>query len=87
MILDERDGCILGDPKGDHIFIPGIPQLEVTARENISSNAQKLALSLLSLFFNKDKLSRGVCSPQGEGSQYELLDQRILNGIRCKWLN
>ena len=76
----------MGDPKGDHVVIQGVPQLQITIREDLALSAQKLALSLLSLFFTNDDLAKGICSPQsgGSASDKEVLDQRIVSGIRSE---
>ena len=60
--------CILGDPKGDHVVIQGVPQLQVTIREDLALSAQKLALPL---FFTDDDLAKGICSPQSGGLPVE----------------
>ena len=86
--IDVKEGCILGNPKGEHQYVSNISQLEVTSRESIATSAQKLALSLLDLFFTQEQLANAICSPICKGSmtsEKELLDQRIINGIRCKF--
>ena len=81
-------GCTLGNPSSsEHVTIPDVSQLDVIARENKTSTAQKLALNLLALFFKKEQLVNGICTPQAEGSpaqNRDILDQRIIEGIRCK---
>ena len=84
---DSGSGCILGDPNGQHVRIPGYKQVDVLARENSTLTAQKLALKLVSLFFSKETLSNAICTPQNEDSSAgskDVLDQNIMEGIRCK---
>ncbi len=65
----------------------GKTQVEVSAREAVTSTPRKLALRLLALFFSPEELSNGICTPQPEGSSAScrnLLNQDIVDGIRCK---
>lgn len=43
--------------------------------------AKKMALSLLDVFFSKETLAKSLCTPWQDR---DLLDQNVINGIRCK---
>ena len=75
-------GAILGDPKGQHVVIPGFSQRDIRAAEAVSCDADKLALNLLDIFFTKDVLSTSLAT-KWEG--HEVLDQDTIEGIRCKY--
>ena len=83
-------GCTLGNPSSsEHVTIPDVSQLDVIARDNKTSTAQKLALNLLALFFKKEQLVNGLCSLRKNSllmvyAHLDVLDQRIIEGIRCK---
>ena len=62
--------------------IDGVPQGRVIASEFMAKTPQKMALNLLGIFFSKDQLKNGNCTPIA--SHKEILDPRIINGIRCK---
>ena len=47
--------------------------------EAISKNAARLAIHLLSVFFEREKIACGNCTP---APNRELLDQRVIRGIR-----
>ena len=77
--------CCLGDPKGavgeKKIVIKETTQMEVCAQEARSKIARKLALKLLGLFFMKEQMAEGSCTPL-EGKK--LLTPEIIEGIRHK---
>ena len=78
-------GCWLGSPhthviERKKIWIPRGDANKVSMAEAISTNPPRLACNLLSVFFTKDELSKGNCTPaQGRN----LLDPNIIQGIRC----
>lgn len=72
----------MGDPGGEYVCIDGIPQGRVIACEFMAKTPEKMALNLMGLFFTKDQLSKGNCTPTI--SHKEILDPSIINGIRCK---
>jgi len=57
--------------------------IEIRACEARSKYARKLALKLLSLFFTKEQLAEGLCTPM-KGKN--LLNPEIIEGIRYKSL-
>ena len=70
-------GCFLGDMKVPSMrkWIPGIvTQNDVTAKE-------LLAQKLLSLFFTKEQMAKGLCT---DSVDRERLNPDIVDGIRCK---
>lgn len=78
-------GVILGDPKGEHVIldeqVTHVRQREVTAVETKCSSPNKMALSLLDLFFSKHQLATSLATIC-EGR--ELLDPQIISGLKCK---
>ncbi|KAL5516812.1 hypothetical protein EMCRGX_G002231 [Ephydatia muelleri] len=80
----EEKGCWLGNPSshGDErqkVWIPLGDQGKVEMAETISKNAPRLAVNLLSVFFTREKLASGNCTP---APNRELLDQKVIHGIR-----
>lgn len=56
-------------------------QQQVKGKEVLASDETQLALKLMDLFFTKEEMARGNCTP-AEGR--ELLRQDVIAGIRCK---
>ncbi|KAL5518132.1 hypothetical protein EMCRGX_G003815 [Ephydatia muelleri] len=82
----EEKGCWLGNPSshGDErqkVWIPLGDQGKVEMAETISKNAPRLAVNLLFVFFTREKLASGNCTP---APNRELLDQKVIHGIRRK---
>ena len=59
--------------------IDGVPQECVIASEFMAKTPQMIALNLLVV--SKDQLKHGNCTPTA--SHKEILDPRMINGIRC----
>ena len=76
-------GVLLGDPYGDNIFVehPTITRNDVRALEALSKGDQKLALAMVDLFFSKDVQAASLVTRKEDRN---LLDQNIIEGIRCK---
>ena len=77
-------GCFLGDIKVPSMrkWIPGIvTQNDVTAKELQTTTAQKLAQKLLSLFFTKEQMAKGICT---DSVDRERLNPYSVDGICCK---
>ncbi|KAL5491693.1 hypothetical protein EMCRGX_G017030 [Ephydatia muelleri] len=80
----EEIGCWLGDPHSHcderhKIWVPLGDPGKVEMAEAISKNAARLAIHLLSVFFSREKIACGNCTP---APNRELLDQRVIHGIR-----
>ena len=75
-------GCLLGDPEGENVYIDGVVPARVISSEFMAKSPEKLALNLLGVFFTQDQLTKGNCTPTPDHK--DLLDPRIINGIRCK---
>ena len=73
-----------GDPNGEQVWIEGADQGKVLASEFISDTPAKLAVHLMTVLFTETQLQTGNCTPTPSGRP--LLDQRTINGIRCKFL-
>ena len=56
-------------------------QRDVISVEGVSTDASKLALNLIDVFFTKDILSTSLAT-RWEGR--DLLDPEVIEGIRCK---
>ncbi|KAL5510127.1 hypothetical protein EMCRGX_G005618 [Ephydatia muelleri] len=67
---------------GEHVCMDGVPQGHVIASERMAKTPQKMALNLLGIFFSKDQLKNGNCTPTA--SHKEILDPWIINDIRQK---
>eukprot|EP00731_Ephydatia_muelleri_P033187 Em0026g7a len=65
---------------GEYVGIDGILQGRVIACEFMAKTPEKMALNLIGLFFTKDQLRKGNCTPTI--SHKEILDHSIINGIR-----
>ena len=78
-------GVWLGDPYGregvEKILIPGFTTQQVRAVDTKSKTPTKLALTLLDVFFTREKLAKSLCT-RWEGR--EQLDPMIIEGIRCE---
>ena len=78
---------ICGDPQGQHkiLKVPSEAALnqvmQLSSLSAPASDPSKFALRLLSVFFSEEELAEGNCT-YAEGRK--LLDQDILNGIKCK---
>ena len=57
------------------------PARDVISAEGVSTDASKLALNLLDVFFTKDILSISLAT-RWEGR--DLLNPEVIEGIRCK---
>eukprot|EP00731_Ephydatia_muelleri_P014656 Em0008g376a len=78
------ESCWLGDPHSHcderhKIWVPLGDPGKVEMAEAISKNAARLAIHLLSVFFSREKIACGNCTP---APNRELLDQRVIHGIR-----
>ena len=81
-------GCWLGDSasgaaEGKKIWIPGGNQDRVRTAESLSNCPSKLAINLMNALFTTDQMAEGYCTPS---SFHTLLDQTIIQGIRCKYI-
>ena len=76
-------GVLLGDPYGENLFVehPTITRKDVRSLEALSKSDQKLALALVDLFFPKDVQAASLATKKEDR---DLLDQNIIEGIRCK---
>ena len=64
------------------MYIEGFTQSAVKAKEVASSDAVKLALNLMDLFFSKQEMASSSCT-ETKGKQ--LLDPTIVDGIRSEF--
>ena len=74
-------GAILGCPTAECIHLADFTQRDVISVEGVSTDASKLALNLLDVFFTKDILSTSLAT-RWEGR--DLLNPEVIEGIRCK---
>lgn len=79
-------GLLLGNPKGEHVFLDStvtqVTQREVVAVENQQyATGTKFVLSLLDIFFDKETLARSLVTLRKDKDQ---LNTEIINGIMCK---
>ena len=81
-------GCWLGDSmsnlqEGKKVWIPGGIKDHVRIAECLSSTLSKLAINLLNALFTSEQMTSGNCTPS---TKHDLLDQKRIEGIRCKLL-
>ena len=79
---------LAGDPHSHvqemkKVWIPKGETNKVSMAEAISTDPARLAVNLLTVFFCKEELGSGNCTP-APGRQ--LLNPAIIQGIRCKQL-
>ena len=82
-IFYAANGCILGDPNGEHTVIQGWSQVQIKAKEIASSNSTTLVRKFMDAFFTKNELVAGCCT---EVDGRELLGPDIIDGIRSRLL-
>ena len=76
-------GVLLGDPYGENLFVehPTITRKDVRSLESLAKSDQKLVLALVDLFFTKEVQAASLAMKKEDR---DLLDQNIIEGIRCK---
>ena len=80
--IRSNDSSLLADQTGENILTEdGVPECVISS-EFMAKTPHKLALNLLGAFFSQDQLAKGNCTPTA--SHKDVLDPRILNGIRYK---
>lgn len=80
-----KGGCWLGNPhshiqENKKVWIPKGDMNRVSMAEAISTNATRLSVNLLTVFFTKEQLASGNCTP---APNRQLLDPSTIQGIRC----
>lgn len=64
------------------MVVEGVSSSQVVRAENVSPNASKLAVNLLTVLFTQEQLATGNCTKPNR-SDIELLDQHKVEAIRC----
>ena len=82
-------GCWLGDAMSNireakKVWVPGAMQDRVKIAEGLSSTPSKLAINLMNALFTSEQMASGNCTPS---TTYDILDQKRIEGIRCKLLS
>ena len=87
-VLNFTVGIYLGNAKHHKykVYVTSISDLELRKIESSFSDAESLAKQLFMFLFKEELATRpeAVCCTKN-GGEWEILDQNILNGIRCKY--
>ena len=86
-IIGMRVCCGKGGVKGKHIYLT-LPSEAALAAFSLLNSAPpadpaKFVLRMLAIFFTSSELEKSNCT-KAEGR--ELLDQEVIQGIKCKWI-
>ena len=66
------------------MWIPKGDPNKVAMAEAVSLNPARLAVNLLSVFFTREQMAEGNCTP---APSRQMLDPTVIHGIRCKKFN